>query len=93
MQLFEFTKPCKQLKKLSNKANINPIFLDQNSFSFSQKESVSKIFGLFLIDIDEIFPSEFTKTLYFDSNLKKKNAAKLKKIYFSTYESNFIDKN
>ena len=44
------------------------------------KMCVSNTLRLFLIDIDEIFPvqsSEFTKSLYFGSHLKKKNWNKL----------------
>ena len=69
------TKPCKQLKKLSNnvnyqhKSNVFPlrfIFIGPK-INFSNK--------LFEKDMDEIFPiqlSEFTKLLYFECNLKKK---------------------
>ena len=45
------------------------------------KISVSNKLELFLIGIDEIFPmqsSEFTKSLFVGSNLKKKNGIKLK---------------
>ena len=91
----QITKPCKQFKKLPKNANINPMFSHYNSISQFQKISISKKLRLLLIDIYEIFPmqsSEFIKSMYFRSNLKKKLKQNSKEIYFFIQKWIFIDK-
>ena len=72
--IYQITKPSKQLKKLSKNSNNKWNAFILKFIFLGPKMSVSNKLGLFLYNLDKIFPiesSEFWKLLYFESNSNK----------------------